>query len=235
MGRAVPAAQPSALTAPSPRSGEVFRTNLPDTFDGIRFEIGRMVKYVQDARKDPLMIDTARIICANFGKFVEEMSRRDGKTISAHNNKTIYVEAIDIWCREYFCYVNDPPNVEVIQTAPRMVKQTKIPRDVIEHLMEPFYRAMEESDPSFHRSSYTPPPMFIGDCDEAVTIFCSLCACMEIAPIRFRFGGNDGTLHHVWARVQADGNWYDSDLTEPNFKLGDFSNFQAYEEVEIPL
>jgi hypothetical protein len=77
--------------------------------------------------------------------------------------------------------------------------------------------------------------MFIGDCDEAATIFCSLCACMEIAPVRFRFGGNDGTLHHVWSRVQADGNWYDSDLTEPGFKLGDFSRFQAYEEVEIPL
>lgn len=164
MGRATPATSPSALTAPSPRNGEIRRTALPDTFDGIRFEIGRMVKYVQDARKDPLMIDTARVICANFGKFVEEMSRREGKPISAHNNKTLYVEAIDLWCREYFCYVNDPPNVEVIQTAPRMVKQTKIPREVIEHIMEPFYKAMEASDPSFYRGSYTPPPMFIGDC-----------------------------------------------------------------------
>lgn len=236
MGRAVLKSEgKSALQADLPQDGEVLRTSLPDTFDGIRFEIGRMVKYVQDGRKDPLLIDTARQIASGYGEFVAEMGRRDGRTIDVHNNKTLYVEGIDLWCREHFTYVNDPPNVEVIQTGRRMLKQTKLPREIIAHIMEPFYKAMEEADPSFNRSSYTPPPRYTGDCDEAAVMFCTLCACLDIAPVQFRFGGNDGTLHHVWSRVQADGNWYDSDLTEPGYRLGDFSQFAAYESVEIPL
>lgn len=233
MGRTEP--RNLAIDAPSPSDGEVRRTALPDTFDGIRFEIARMVKYVQDARKDPLIIDAARQICANYGKFIEAMSAREGRPISAHNNKTLYLEGIDIWCRDHFCYVNDPPNVEVIQTPRRMVKQTRVAREVIEHIMEPFYRQMEEADPSFHRGTFSPPPVFIGDCDEGATIVLALCACMDIGPCRFRFGGNEGTLHHVWARVNADGNWYDSDITEPEYRLGDFSQFEAFEEVEVPL
>lgn len=236
MGRAVPVSEGgSALDAPIPTDGQVLRTSLPDTFDGIRFEIGRMVKYVQEGRKDPLMIDTARMIASNYGDFVAEMGAREGREIPVHNNKTLYVEGIDLWCRQYFTYVNDPPNIEVVQTGRRMVKETKIGRDVVAAIMEPFYRAMEEADPSFDRSSYTPVPKFIGDCDEAAVIFCTLCACLDISPVQFRFGGNDGTLHHVWSRVQADGQWYDSDLTEPGYRLGDFSRFTSYESVEIPL
>jgi hypothetical protein len=224
-----------AMSAPSPVDGEVRRTALPDTFDGIRFQIGRMVKYVQDARKDPLVIDTARLAAVHYAKFVEEMSAREGNPISAHNNKTIMLEGIDIWCRHHFCYVNDPPNIEVIQTPRRMVKMTKVAREVLEHIMEPFYAAMEEVDPAFYRGSYSPPPAFIGDCDEPVALMLAMCCCLDITPVRFRFGGNEGTLHHVWGRVFADGNWYDSDLTEPGYKLGDVSTFEAYEEVEVPL
>ena len=40
----------SAVSAPPPGRGEVRRTALQDDFSGIRFEIARMVKYVQDAR-----------------------------------------------------------------------------------------------------------------------------------------------------------------------------------------
>lgn len=224
-----------ALDAPPPADGEVRRTALPDTFDGIRFEIGRMIRYVQDARKDALLIDASRLLCSQFGKFVESMSAREGNPISAHNNKTLQLEAIDVWCRDHFCYVNDPPNVEVIQTPRRMWKQTRIPREVLAHIMEPFYKAMEETDPAFSRASYEPAPLFSGDCDEGASMVLSLAACMDVGSLRFRFGGNDGTLHHVWAKVQADGQWYDSDITEPNYKLGEFSKFDAYEEVEIPL
>lgn len=229
---------PSALSAPPPGDGEVLRTALPDSFDGIRFEIGRMIKYVQDARKDPLMIDTARVICTQFGKFVEQVSQAEGRGVDVHNNKTLYIEALDIWCRDHFCYLNDPPNVEVIQTPRRMVKQTRIPREVIEHIMAPFYRAMEEADPAMAKhilGQYEAPPIFSGDCDEAASVIMALAACVDVGPLRFRFGGNDGTLHHVWARAYADGKWYDSDITEPTYRLGDHSKFEAYEEVEIPL
>lgn len=224
-----------SMSAPSPGTGEVRRTSLPDTFDGIRYEIGRMVQYVKDARKDPLVVDTARLAAVHFGKFVEEMSAREGKPISAHNNKTIMLEGIDIWCRHHFAYVNDPANIEYMQTQRRMIKTTKVPREVLEHIMQPFYAAMEKTDPSFARSSYSPPPLYIGDCEEAVSLMLGMCAALDITPVRFRFGGNGGTLHHVWGKIQADGEWYDSDLTEPEYKLGDFSDFESYEELEIPL
>lgn len=233
-GAAVPMSQ-RALDAAPPGDGEVIRTKLPETFDGIRYEIGRLVKYVQDARKDPLIIDTARLVAANYGKFVEEMTRRQGKEISAHQNKVIQAEGLHLWCRDVFYYVNDPANIEVIQTPRRMVKQTKVPREVIAQLMEPFYRAMELADPSFHKASYEPPPLYIGDCDEAVATFLGMAAALEIAPVKFRFGGTNGTLHHIWGAVYADGDWYDSDLTELGYNLGDFSKFEHYEELEIPL
>lgn len=154
----------SAIHSAPPRAGEVRRTRVPDDFNGIRFEIARMEEYVREGRKDPLIIDTARQAVANWGRFVEEMSARRGEPISAHNNKTLQAEGCDIFCRHYFYYVNDPTNVEVIQTPRRMVKQTKVPREVLAHIMEPFYRAMEEEDPDFDRATYEPPPMYIGDC-----------------------------------------------------------------------
>jgi hypothetical protein len=233
-------AKSSAISAPSPADGEVRRTTLPDTFDGIRFEIGRMVKYVQDARKDPLLIDTARLICSQYGRFIKAASEAEGHPIDVHNNKTIFAEGLDLWCRDHFCYINDPPNIEVIQTPRRMIKQTRIPREVIEQIMGPFYKALAENDPALAKKVMSGKgnqivPVFTGDCDEAATAVLSLAACADLGPLRFRFGGHDGTLHHVWARMYADGDWYDSDITEPSYRLGDHSEFEAYEEVEIPL
>jgi hypothetical protein len=116
-----------------------------------------------------------------------------------------------------------------------MVRMTRVGKDILKHFIEPFYRAFERTDGSFDRRSYEPPPIFAGDCDEASVAVCSMAAALNISPVAFRFGGTDGTLHHVWARVFADGQWYDSDVTEPDFKLGDVSSFEHYEEYEIPL
>ena len=224
-----------AIDAPPPRDGEVIRTTLPDTFDGIRWEIGRMVRYVQEARKDPLVIDAARQVVSRGGRFIEEMSARNGRPISSHQNKVVQAECIDLWCRDVFYYVNDPANIEVIQTPRRMIKQTMISREVIDHVMGPFYRAMERDDPSFYRESYTPPPLYAGDCDEPSALMMAMCAAVEIQPVKFRFGGSNGTLHHVWGCVNCDGEWYDSDLTEPGYKLGECSEFEHYEDLEVPL
>lgn len=229
------ASRARAIDAPPPSVGEHRRTAIPDSFDGIRFEIGRMIRYVQAARTDPLIVDAARTVGVQYAKYVEELSRREGRPLSAHNNKTLMLEGLDLWCRAHFCYVNDPPGKEIVQTANRMIRKTRVAREVLEYLMEPFYRAMEESVPELMPRDYEPPPVFEGDCDEGCVILCSLCACLDISPVRFAFGGNEGTLHHVWGRVYADGNWYDSDLTEPGYKLGDISAFDNYDEVEIPL
>lgn len=225
----------SAVSAPSPRSGEVKRTSLPDTFDGIRFEIGRMVQYVRDSVSDPAVRRKAA-----------EIQGGVPARLGGPDDRALRLRTIDEWCRSHFRYVNDPPNVEVIQTPGRMVKQTEVPVEVLENIMTPFYDAFARS--GFDALAYVPPPTYVGDCDEGVTAMTGLCVCTfgrggagmggpgnpEVRYF-FQFGGNEGTLHHVWAKTLMDGVEYHADHTEPGYKLGDHSPFEAYEDVEVEL
>lgn len=224
-----------AIDAPGPGNGQVTRTALPDTFDGIRFEIGRMAKYVSEARRDPVVIDAARMAASHWGRIVAQISEQEGRPIDVHNNKTIALEGIDIWCRNNFVYQNDPAGIELLQTPRRMIKMTKMSREVLAHFMEPFYKALEIEDPGLYRGKIETAPVCSGDCDEACLLICSMAASIDITPVSFSFGGGGGTLHHTWARVQADGTWYDSDITEPTFRLGDKSIFDHEEEYIVPL
>lgn len=224
------------IDAAPPSDGETRNTTVPDTFDGIRFQIGRLVKYVQEGRKDRIVIDTSRQAVAQYGAFVREMAAREGRPIEVHGNKVLQAEGLDIFCRHHFFYVNDPDGIEVIQTPRRMAKMTHLPIDVLRKVMEPYYRAMEEADPTFYRGSYSPRSLFVGDCDEPNCIFLAMCASLSIGdPLVFRFGGNGGTIHHTWARVYIDGEAWDSDVTEPGLRFGEHLEFEDYDEVEVPL
>jgi hypothetical protein len=236
----------AAVSAPSPRSGEVLRTTLPDTFDGIRFEIGRMGQYVKDSVHDSAVRRQAAEIQGTYGRMIHDTVSMNGDSLSTSDERVLKLQAIDEWCREHFRYVNDPPNIEVIQTPGRMVKQTKVPTNVIRYIMAPFYDAFVAANPSFHVESYEPPPTYVGDCDEGVVEMQGLCACTfkgktslngpsDNARLFFQFGGNEGTLHHVWAKVLIDGTEYHADHTEPGYKLGDHSKFDAYEDVEVAV
>lgn len=233
--------QRSAVSAPSPRSGEVKRTALPDTFDGIRYEIGRMLQYVKDSVHDRAVLRQAERIQANR---VNGLSM-NGARMGASDERALKLQAVDEWCRAHFRYVNDPPNVEVIQTPGRMVKQTQVPSEVIQYLMTPFYDAFARA--GINVSGYVPPPTYVGDCDEGVTAMTALSACTFGAgkpsmngndgDVRyfFQFGGNQGTLHHVWSKTVMDGMEFHADHTEPDYQLGDHSPFEAYEDVEVAL
>lgn len=153
-----------AIDAPGPGNGQVIRTALPDTFDGIRFEIGRMAKYVSEARRDPVVIDAAKLAASQWGRIVAQISEQEGRPIDVHNNKTIALEGIDIWCRNNFVYQNDPAGIELLQTPRRMIKMTKMSREVLAHFMEPFYKALEMEDPSFYRGKIETAPVCSGDC-----------------------------------------------------------------------
>jgi hypothetical protein len=225
----------NALNAPPPKDGEIRRTALPDTFDGIRFEIGRMIEYVSASVKDPVVRNHTAEVCA----IATESARMNGASLGASEERDLSLQAIDKWCREHFVYVNDPPNVEVLQTPRRMIKASKVPPDVIRTIIDPLYEAMTAAATPGAVAAYEPPGICSGDCDEAGALYLSACAaapCQEpIRPLRFRFGGHDGTLHHVWSYVGCGEKMIDADLTEPGFGLGDFSKFEHYEEVEIPL
>jgi len=225
MGETIRSASTSALNAPSPRDGEVRHTKLPDTFDGIRFEIGRMIKYVQDSADDPVVVGNAHRICHEYADRmgIGEASEVDGKKLCT--------EAIEAWCREHYVYLNDPPNIEFIQTPRRMVKQTRVPPEVIRFAIEPLCDAMKATADAAEVDAYEPPPITWGDCDEGSDFALGHAAAVGIRPLGFDFGGHDGTLHHVWANMGGVA----ADLTEPGYRLGDFSSFEHYESVEVPL
>lgn len=234
LGRAIPAMSRSALEAPPPRSGEVRRTALPDTFDGIRFEIGRMVEHVKKAQYDPIVQAHVREVCQSYLSRVAEEASMNGAAYPAEVETTLAVEAIDRWCRDHFVYVNDPPNIEVIQTPVRMIKQTKVPPEVISYIISPFYDEFASYDGRIRIEDYVPPEIYIGDCDEGSECMLGQCICIPGArPLDFKFGGNDDTLHHVWGLVGADGKSYDCDHTEPGYVMGQSSKFKAYESVRV--
>jgi hypothetical protein len=214
----------SALNAPPPGDGEVRRTALPDTFDGIRFEIGRMIGYVKASVNDPVIRRHTESICGAATR----SAQMNGFSMGEAEERDLSLQVIDKWCREHFVYVNDPPNVEVLQTPRRMIKCAYVPSEVIRSIIDPFYEVM---------ATVASPDLV--NAYEAGGLYNSQCAVAPctapIRPLRFRFGGHNGTLHHVWSRVGCGDKMIDADLTEPGYGLGDFSKFEHYEEVEIPL
>lgn len=228
----------------------MIRTALPDTFDGIRFEIGKMVNYVKHFANDPEMVADTRRIVSEYAASAHRQAEMNGASLGDVDPREMALEAIADWCRERVAYVNDPPNIEVIQTPKRMVQQTKIPSEVTRDIMGPILGVMEKAvGPEISNYEFT--GLACGDCDELSTLMNARCAAWKsdsvemsspestqigmIRPIRFRFGGNGGTLHHVWASPYLGENRVDADLTEPGYGLGDYSQFEQYEEVEVDL
>lgn len=191
------------------------------------FDLARMTKIVEGTRKDAISIDFARFICTKFAKMVEHFSKLEGRPVSGHNNKTLFLEAIDIWCRRKLgC-----PGMNGTGQA-----WTDDPKKVVEAVMRPWYEALALEDPSRYRMRpQAPAPCYVGRPEDAIAYLMGLCACLEVGPVRFRFGKTGDTYEHVWAKIHADNKWYDSDLSNPEFKLGDHYEFQEYEEVEVPL
>src|SRR3990170_1589087 len=101
-------ASSAAIAAPPPGPGEVRRIALPDTFDGIRFEIGRMIRYIQAAVGDPVVTENVRAICDRHIQGLAWSAQMEGRSLDGVDPAAACAEAIDLWCRRHFCYVNDP-------------------------------------------------------------------------------------------------------------------------------
>lgn len=189
-------------------------------------DFNRMTKAVLDARRDGLLVDFSRLICVHYARMVQELSKEGGNPLPAHNNKTLFLEGIDLWCRA---------RLSGTPTGP-VSGATEDPAEVVEHAMKPFYEAMSKDDPSGYRMGRRPaPPLYSGNPVDALCLELGLCACLDIGPIRFRVGLRDGKPERVWGRVMADDKWYDTDPSEPGFVLGDHAEYPEYREVEVPL
>lgn len=185
-------------------------------------DTARMADIIVQARKDPLLIDFARLVAVHYGKMVEHFSGAEGKPVSAHNNKTLFLEGLDLWCRSRF----NPRNAS---------RSTEDPREIIAQAMNPVYEALSVEDPSTYRKSAGELPAYVGSPDDATATMLGLCATLDISPIRIRLGLQDGVPVRAWGKVYADGKWYDSDINDPALALGEAREFQDYDELEVPL
>jgi hypothetical protein len=190
----------------------------------LKFSVDRLVQAVQDYRKDEVVIDFSRQTMTRFAEVVAKVSSLEGNPVSAHNNKTSFLEGIDIWFRRTYATPPAPGD-----------PGTSRARDIIVHVMTPWYEAMDLEDPSKWNGRLTPPPAYDGDPTDAVAIMLGACACLEIYPLRFCFGMDKDDAVYVWGMARADGRWYDCDIMNPSARIGDRPKFGKIEEVEIPL
>jgi hypothetical protein len=187
-------------------------------------DVGRLSKAVADGRKDGLLIDCSRLLASHYGKMVEYISKAEGSPITAHNNKTLFLEGIDYWCRALFSGRDGRSG------------STEDPKELVMQLMEPWYEAMELDDPSKYKLGRRAPlPLYTGAPEDVVAVELGMVACLDVAPIALRYGMNGDVAQRVWGRVQADGKWYDTDPNEGSYALGQFMEHPDYKDVEIPL
>jgi len=198
------------------------------------YDLSRMTDRVLEARTDHVYFDFSRIIGPQYARMVEKFSTLEGNRVPAHNNKVLFLEAIDIWARKRLGAAQVQPKLG--EAGGRRITD---PRDAIVYSMRPWYEALELDDPSQYKlRRREAPPVFVGEEVDVVSTVMGLAACLDITPMKFVFGGRkkDGKddYERVWAKIRADGNWFDVDVMTPGV-LGDRPDFPHYKEVEVAL
>lgn len=212
-----------------PKPHETIRTPIPDSMDGVRFEIARISKYVMEGCKDPLVISMAQKIA----ELAAGTARQLGKKVTEETRKLIWLEGLHAWCHANFEHVSNPANTEVLKTPGRMLRELDIPEEFARAMWEPIRDKMAKAAGKDPARLSLPKPRITGSSGVAVCLLLTLAAAIGITPMRMRFGGHDGTLHYVWGNVFAAGQWHDVDILLPDF--GKYETFDCYEFVEIPF
>lgn len=195
--------------------------------NAVQFDLNRMTDRVLEARTDHVLFDFSRVLGPQYARMVEKFSTLEGNVIPAHNNKTLFLEAIDLWGRKRLGAAQKPAS-----DARRITD----PREAVVYAMEPWYEAMDLENPGKYRlNRRESPPVYVGDEADAVALMMGMAACLDITPMRFVIGSlGEESSERVWSRIKADGNWYDSDIMRPGV-LGDRPDYPHYKEVEVGL
>ena len=215
-----------------PGPGEVKHTELPDSWDGIRYELERIVRFIQEGRKDAIVIDTARDVAHLAVQVAEQL----GIKVTEENRDQIHLEAIHVWCRDRFVYVRDPVHMELIQTPARHLRRLEANANWESYSRRFVERMKQELATKFGKSmeaSIVTAPMMTGDSDEAVTISLAMAAAIGIEPLQLRLGGHDKQIHYVWGAAYVGGKWVDFDILHPEF--GAHGDVEHYEDMAIPF
>jgi hypothetical protein len=181
------------------KPGAVNRFQIPASQDGIDFMVGRMIKMIQEAKSDPLVIATARKISA---------LTTSGRKIREGERDLIVLKGIHAWCKGHFEYVRDPVNTELIQTPNRMLRELEIPPQIHMLMWKPIAKVMKGT---------LPRPKITGDSDESSILSLSLAAAVGIEPLRIMLGGNDGAISYAWGAAYTAGRWWNLDIMTPGF------------------
>jgi hypothetical protein len=188
-----------------------------------------MAKYIDEGRKEPIVITTARKIA----EISAGTARSLGRDVTDETRQLIQLEGIHAWTRERWEYVKDPAGIELIKTPSRMLRELDIPEALSTAMWEPIREAMAarlKKDPA---ALSLPIPKVTGDSDEAVVLVLALAAALDIGPLKMRLGGTEGVIHYVWGAAYAAGEWRDCDILHPEF--GKHHPFDIIEEMEIPI
>lgn len=172
-----------------------------------------MIKMIQEAKSDPLVIATARKISA-----VTTSSRkaREGE------RDLLVLKGIHAWCKWHFEYVKDPVNVELIQTPNRMLRELEIPPQLHMLTWKPIAKVL---------GGKLPKPKMTGDSDESSILGLSLAAAVGIEPLRIMLGGHDGNIHYAWGAAYTANRWWNIDILTPGFNK--YPKLEIIDQVDI--
>ncbi len=216
-----------------PGPGETKCTEIPDSMDGIRYELGRIVRFIQEGRKDAVVVDAAR----DAAHLAVQVAEQLGIMVTEENRELLQLEGIHVWCRERFVYVRDPVHLELIQTPARQLGRLKVSPKDWESYSKPFVETMRNAlATKFGKSmeaNIVTAPMMTGDSDEAVTVSLAMAAAIGIEPLQLRLGGHDKQIHYVWGAAYVGGKWVDIDILHPEF--GAHGDVEHYEDMAIPF
>ncbi len=210
-----------------PMPGQNLRTQIPDSMDGIRYEIGRIVKYVQEGHKDPVVIATAQKIAELAAGTARQLKRK----VNGETKEAIWLEGIHAWCHANFEHVSNPANVELLKTPGRMLRELEIPELLSRAMWEPIRDRMAKAAGKDPSKLKLPSPKITGNSALASCLVLTLAAAVGITPLQLRFGGTAGALHYAWGGAHTNGQWYDLDILLPKF--GKALKFECYEDVDI--
>lgn len=214
---------------PIPAPNETVRTPLPDSFDGIRYEIGRIVKYIQEGHKDPAVIATAQKIAELASGTARQLKRK----VNSDTRDLIWLEGIHAWCHANFEHVSNPAGAELLKTPQRMIRELEIPELLSRAVWEPIRDQMAAAAGKNPAKLKLPSTKITGNSAMAACLVLTLASAVGITPLRLRFGGHDGTLYYAFASAYASDRWHDVDILLPKF--GKKLKFQHYEDLDIPI
>lgn len=200
----------AATRRPIPKPGRALKTALSwDEGESMKFVLGRMTKYIRQG-------------CDSH---VREQARALIETGDSRSPGLGTLKNIHGWCAQHFVYMDDPENLQILETPSRMIRKIKALRAATDAAMGKF----RGNDP---RPVQAAPARIGGTSACATVLLLSLARAAGFHDLAIRLGGHEGVLHYAWGQVLTGREWYDVDILNESF--GKSHRFECYESLTVP-